>query len=82
MQLRYRPDRLPQSVAVRLMRAGLFAEADGAHLQQAGRERADRFRMRLGSAKNDDPVGVERHRVHVRDGADSDTPRLRVSMVA
>src|SRR4051795_3198059 len=47
LQLRYRPDRLPQSVAVRLVRAGLFAQPDGAHLQQARRERTVRLGMRF-----------------------------------
>ena len=82
LQLRHGAHGIPQTVAVRLVRADLLAEPDGAHLQQSGGERAGRLGVRLRSAQHDDAVRLEREPVHVRDGAVSDTPSSCVSIVA
>src|SRR3954467_9494231 len=55
-------------MAVCLVSTRLLTEADGAHLQQPGSERAGGLRVSLSSAKNDDAVGFECESVHVSHG--------------
>src|SRR4051794_17715828 len=51
LNLRHSPNGIPEYMAVRLMSADLFAEADGAHLEQTGRKFPYRFRVRFGAAQ-------------------------------
>src|SRR3954470_12251320 len=60
---------LPQSVAVRLLRAALLTEPDGGHLEKAGGETRGRFGMCLRAAENDDAIRVVSDAVHVSFGA-------------
>src|SRR5665213_320298 len=60
---------VPQSVTVRLLRAGLLPKTNRAHFKQSRRKLSHGLRVCLGTSQNDDSIGPRREAIDVSHGS-------------